>query len=156
MTATRCYRFRLDPTPEPEQAFRMFAGCRRFVWNWALARQHETYKATGRSLSYRELASELVELKRKPETAFLQACDAQALQQTLRYLDRAFVNFFEQRACPPKRKSRKRTPHAFRIPQRVVAGDGHVSVPKIGPVKARLHRAMEGVVKSATIKQAAD
>jgi putative transposase len=156
MTATRCYQFRLDPTPEQEEAFRMFAGCRRFVWNWALACKNETYKATGRSLSYRELASELVGLKRQPETAFLQACDSQALQQSLRDLDRAFVNFFEKRARPPKRKSRKRTPHAFRIPQRMVAGDGHVRVPKIGAVKARLHRAMEGAVKSATIKQAAD
>jgi putative transposase len=33
---------------------------------------------------------------------------------------------------------------------------GHVSIPKIGLVKARLHRAMEGTPKSATVKQAAD
>ena len=94
MTLTRCYRFRLDPTPEQEQAFRRFAGCRRFVWNWALARKKETYQSAGRAVSYGELAAELVVLKRQPDTQFLQECDAQALQQTLLDLDCAFVNFF--------------------------------------------------------------
>ena len=156
MTTTRCYRFRLDPTPEQEQAFRQFAGCRRFVWNWALARKKETYQRTGGSVTYNELAHELVELKRQPDTAFLNECDSQALQQTLRDLDRAFVNFFEKRAGPPKKKSRKKTPHAFRIPQRVHAADDRVNIPKIGAVKARLHREMAGTTKSATIKQSAD
>jgi putative transposase len=156
MTSTKCYRFRLDPTPEQERAFRTFAGCRRFVWNWALARKKETYHATGRAVSYHELAGELVGLKRRSDTAFLNECDSQALQQTLRDLDRAFVNFFEKRARYPKKKSRKKTPHAFRIPQRVTTDREHVHIPKIGRVKARLHREMYGVVKSATIKQAAD
>ena len=156
MVSTKCYRFRLSPTPEQEQAFRMFAGCRRFVWNWALARKKETYQSTGKVISYQDLAGELVELKRQPDTAFLNECDSQALQQTLRDLERAFANFFEKRARPPKMKSRKKTPHAFRIPQRVSAANGGVVIPKIGVVKARLHREMEGTVKSATVKQSAE
>jgi putative transposase len=95
-------------------------------------------------------------LKRQPDTEILQECDAQALQQTLRDLDRAFVNFFEKRACYPQKKSRKKTPHAFRIPQRVTPLHRHVKIPKIGLVRARLHREMEGTIKSATVKQAAD
>src|SRR5438045_3416276 len=153
MNLQRSYRFRLDPTPAQAQAFRQFAGCRRFVWNWALARKRAVYQASGQSLSYGELAGELTALKRQPGTSFLAECDSQALQQTLRDLDRAFTNFFEKRSRYPRPKTRKRTPHAFRIPQRVTVDGGGVRIPKIGLVKANLHRAMEGTIKSATIKQ---
>jgi putative transposase len=156
MNLQRCYRFRLAPTPKQEQGLRQFAGCRRFVWNWALERKQAVYQATGQSLSYGELAAELVQLKQQPQTAFLRECDSQALQQTLRDLERAFLSFFAGRARFPKRKSRKRTPHAFRIPQRVRVEGPRVRIPKIGLVKLRLHRQMEGTIKSATIKQSAD
>jgi putative transposase len=74
----------------------------------------------------------------------------------LRDLDKAFVAFFQKRARFPRFKSRKRTPHAFRIPQNIRVVDSKVSLSKIGLIKARLHREMEGTVKSATVKQEAD
>jgi putative transposase len=153
MIVTKCYKFRLEPTVEQEPEFLRFAGCRRFVWNWALARKQEVYKKTGQSIGYVALAAELVQLKKQPETAFLKECHSQVLQQTLMDLDKAFVSFFEKRARFPKFKSRKRMVNAFRIPQNVLVIDGKVSIPKIGLVKVRLHRPMEGTLKSATIKQ---
>ena len=156
MKLQRCYRFRLEPTPEQEQAFRRFAGCRRYVWNWGLSRKIETYQTTGTSVGYHVLRANLVELKRIEATEFLKECHSQVLQETLRDLDRAFINFYEKRSGFPKKKSRKGTPHAFRISQGIIASTGCISVPKIGLVKARLHREMEGTIKSATIKQSAD
>lgn len=156
MLVAKTYKFRLEPTASQEHEFLRFAGCRRFVWNWALARKQAVYKETGKSIGYVALAGELVKLKCLPETAFLKECHSQVLQQTLMDLDKAFVAFFEKRARFPKFKSRKRTPNAFRIPQNVTLTDGKVSIPKIGLVKVRLHRAMEGTVKGATIKQEAD
>jgi putative transposase len=82
MKLHRAYRFCLDPTPKQEQRLRQFAGCRRFVWNWALERMCAVYQDTGQALSYGELAAELVQLKQQPQTVFLQACDSPALQQT--------------------------------------------------------------------------
>lgn len=156
MLVTKTYQFRLEPTAEQEHEFLRFAGCRRFVWNWALARKQEVYKEAGKSIGYVALAAELVKRKRLPETAFLKECHSQVLQQTLMDLDKAFVSFFEKRARFPKFKSRKLTPNAFRIPQNVTVTGGKVSIPKIGRVKVRLHRAMEGTVKGATIKQEAN
>lgn len=153
MVTAKTYKFRLAPTTEQEQQFLRFAGCRRFVWNWALARKQAVYKETGKTIGYNALAAELVQLKKQPETAFLKECQSQVLQQTLMDLDKAFVSFFEKRSRFPRFKSKKRTPHAFRIPQNVSVVDGRVSIPKVGLVKARLHREMEGTVKSATIKQ---
>ena len=153
MIVTRCYKFRIEPTPEQEHEFFRFSGCRRFVWNWGLERKKTVYKETGKGICYKALAAELVELKKQPETAFLKECHSQVLQQTLMDLDKAFVSFFEKRSRFPKFKSRKRIVHAFRIPQNVMVVDGKVSIPKIGLVKVRLHREMEGEIKSATIKQ---
>ena len=155
MNTARCYKFRLDPTPAQEHAFVVFAGCRRWAWNWALSRKRESYEATGKgigynALGYNALAAELVALKKA--APFLKGCHSQVLQQTLMDLDKAFKAFFEKRARFPRLKSRRRTPHAFRIPQNVTVVGGRVSIPKVGLVKARLHRPLEGTVKSATIK----
>jgi len=147
-------KYRLAPTPEQEQTFRQWAGCRRFIWNWALQRRQEHYNETKQKLTYQELCIELSGLKR--ELPWLKQADSQCLQQTLRDLDNAYKNFFEKRAGFPKKKSRKRTPNAFRIPQRVSADDGKCLLPKIGSVKMICHRPLDGVVKSATIKQEAN
>lgn len=155
MDTTRCYKFRIDPTREQEHSFVHFAGCRRWVWNWALSRKREVYKATGKGIGYNALAAELVKLKRT-DAPFLKECHSQVLQQTLMDMDKAFKAFFEKRARYPKLKSRKCSPHAFRIPQNVSVIDGHVFIPKVGLVKARIHRPAEGTVKSATIKQETD
>lgn len=155
MIITRCYQFRLEPNVEQKQEFLRFAGCRRFVWNWGLQRKKQVYQETRKGLSYHTLAAELVQLKKQTETAFLQECHSQVLQQTLLDLEKAFVSFIEKRVKFPKFKTRKSTPPSFRIPQNVLLVDGQVYIPKIGRIKVRLHREIEGEIKSATIKQEA-
>ena len=150
----KSYKFRMDPTREQEQCFVHFAGCRRWLWNWALSRKQETYKATGKGIYAKSLCQELTALRR--ELPWLAECQAQLLQQTLRDLDKAFRAFFKKRSRFPRFKSRKHSPPAFRFAQFARVEEGCVVLPKIGWVKARLHRPMEGVVKSATIKQESD
>jgi len=150
----KSYKFRIEPTCEQEQSFVQFAGCRRWVWNWALSRKRDVYKATGKGIYAKALCQELTALR--CHFSWLKDCQAQLLQQTLRDLDKAFEAFFEQRSRFPKFKSRKRSPHAFRFPQFARIEDGFVVLPKIGRVRARLHRPAEGTLKSATIKQESD
>lgn len=150
----KAYKFRLEPTREQEQSFVHFAGCRRWLWNWALSRKQEAYKATGEGIYTKSLCQELTALRR--ELPWLAECQAQLLQQTLRDLDKAFKAFFERRSRFPRFKSRKHSPPAFRFAQFARVEDGCVVLPKIGRVKARLHRPMEGIIKSATIKQESD
>lgn len=157
MLCVKCYKFRLKPTTEQETIFVQWAGCRRFVWNWALARRKETYTSIGKGLTYNALAADLVKLKRERDTTFLKECQSQVLQQTLMDLDKAFKAFFKKRARFPRFKSRRRTAHSFRIPQNVTVVSGaEISLPKIGKVAAILHCEIEGEVKSATIKQESD
>jgi putative transposase len=154
MKLTRCYKYRLYPTAAQQMTLVQWAGCRRSVWNWALRAKQTHYQATGTSLGYSALAAALTELKRDADHLWLKDCVAQALQQVLMDLETAFTNFFEKRAKYPRFKTRKHTQHSLRFPQSVVVvNDCTISVPKLGLVKAAIHRSLDGVAKSATIKQ---
>ena len=153
------YRYRLNPTVAQETLLNQFAGARRWVWNWALDRKMAHYRQTGTTLSYHDLAGELTQLKQQPETAWLREMDSQSLQQALRDLDSAYQHFFrrvkrgEKHKGFPRFKSRKRDTPRFRIPQRVVLHAEAVGVPKIGRIRAVVHRPLEGVTKGATFKR---
>ncbi len=154
MIITRCYKYRLYPTASQEITLVQWAGCRRWLWNWAVGRKQAHYAATGKSLPYNVLAGELVDLKRQPDTIWLKECHSQVLQQVLMDLETGFTHFFAKRAKYPQFKSRKRTPHSMRFPQNVGVVDARtVSIPKIGLVRAIIHRPLVGVVKGATVKQ---
>jgi len=149
----RVYRFRLEPTSQQEEGFRRYAGARRFVWNWALACRQEYYKVTGKTLSRVALSALFTALKKEPDTAWLSEVDSQLPQQAIIDLYRAFEAFFERRAKFPRFKSKRRDTARFRIPQRITLADGYLTVPKIGRVKVRQSREVEGVTKSATFKR---
>lgn len=153
MRIMRSYKYRVYPTPSQEQTLVQWAGCRRWVWNWGLRYKQAHYQATGKSISYRELAAALVNLKRESDMEWLKACHAQMLQAALMDLERAFANFFAKRAKYPKFKSRKRTLHSLCFPQRVTVVDGKaIKVPKIGLIRSIIHRPLIGIAKSARIK----
>jgi putative transposase len=152
-THQKAYRYRALPTASQEDLFRQYAGARRWTYNWALARRKQHYAATGTSLSVRDLCAELTVLKRRPETTWLREMNAQMLQQAVRDLDKAFGAFFARRARFPRFRSRRRDRPSFRFPQRLRLDGATLIVPKIGPLRLVLHRPLDGVLKSATIKQ---
>lgn len=154
MRLNKCYRYRLSPTHQQEAVFLQWAGCRRWVWNWALSRRCQHYDETGKSLSFASLCLELTVLKKI--LPWLGEADSQCLQQVLRDLDTAYTNFFQKRVGFPKRKKKFKCPNAFRIPQRVCVKEGQLSLPKMGLVSMILHRPLDGTVKSATVKQEAN
>jgi transposase len=77
---------------------------------------------------------------------------AQALQQSLKDLDQAYINFFKDRANSPvfRKKSKK---DSFRIPQgfEVDSANGRVNLPKLGWIRYRKSRDMEGKPKNITV-----
>jgi putative transposase len=160
-TIQTTYRYRLDPTAEQEKMLNQFAGARRFVWNWALNRKRDHFQQTGKTLSFAALSAELTTLKQQPATAWLREMHAQSLQQALRDLDSAYQHFFrrarkgEKKKGFPKFKSRKTDPPRFRMPQDVRLDRSFVAVPKIGLIRAIVHRPLSGVMKGATFKREA-
>jgi putative transposase len=106
MKQIRAYQYRCYPTYEQEQILARIFGCVRFVYNWALRKKMDAYSQQGERLYYVHLSSALTKLKRQEETAWLSEVSSVPLQQTLRHLDRAFLNFFEGRAKYPTFKKK--------------------------------------------------
>jgi putative transposase len=69
------------------------------------------------------------------------------------HLSRAFVNFFERRAKYPQFKHKHRK-QSIQYPQGVKIVDAcKVYLPKIGHVKAIVHRELAGVIKTVTVSK---
>ena len=126
------------------------SGHARFVYNYALNARKEHYRKTGKGLSYSATAKMLPGMKK--ELNWLREADSQVLQQKLRDLDRAYVNFFQKRARYPRFKA-KHSRQSIRYPQRFRFIGNRIRLPKVGDVKIILHRRMEGVAKNVTVSK---
>ena len=146
------FKFRLKPKYQQVAKMRQFAGCCRLVWNKAL--EKETYEETGKRLGYNKLAGLLVEWKKEHGTAFLKEAHSQILQQTLRNLDKAYLNFFEKRAELPKFK-KKGLNDSFSYPQgfKIDENNSRIYFPKIGWIRYVKHRRISGISKNITVSQ---
>ncbi|WUH99870.1 transposase [Spirillospora sp. NBC_00431] len=108
-TVKRAYKYRFYPTPEQAQELARTFGCVRLVYNKALEERSRAFTAEGRKFSYAQTSVMLTAWKRTPELAFLSEVSSVPLQQALRHLHAAFVNFFAKRAQYPAFKSRKKS-----------------------------------------------
>ena len=90
------HKFEGPPNGEHLRNLRRFAGACRFVYNKVLALNKEQYEKKEKRLGYAGLSGLLP--KWKTEFAWLSDVPAQALQQSLKGLERAFTNFFGKRA----------------------------------------------------------
>lgn len=108
----RAYKYRFYPTDEQKKILAQTFGCCRFVSNWGLSTRKTAYFPHGKSLYYHDLAAMLPALKE--QYPWLRDTSSVPLQQALRHLDRAFVNFFEGRAeYPTFKKKRKEQSATF-------------------------------------------
>jgi putative transposase len=144
-------KVRLYPTTEQQEILAQHFGCSRWWWNHALNLCIETYKATGKGLSQSALNAFLPKLKKQEETQWLTECYSQVLQATTLNLVTAYRNFFEGRAKYPRFKAKKNR-QSIQYPQSVKVVDGCLKFPgRVGIVKAKLHRPIEGTVKTVTV-----
>ena len=79
-------------------------GSVRYVYNWALALRSQAWYEDQKRINYATTSTELTNLKRKPETTWLNEISSVATQQCLRHLQTAFVNFWEKRTSYPSFK----------------------------------------------------
>ena len=148
-------KFRIYPTEAQKVLLAKTFGCVRWVYNRALAEKMRHYETTGKTLSVYALDKELATLKDTPETEWLREVNSQALQQSLRHLDAAYTRFFREKKGFPQFKSRYDR-QSFCNPQKTELDyeAGCVYIPKFkGGIKARLHRKVDGRVKSSTVSR---
>lgn len=149
LTATK---IRLYPTAEQEQAMAVQFGCARFVWNRALAMKRAAWQERQESLSCYTIKG-MLPVWKNGEFPWLKEADSQALQETIRHLDRAYRNFFERRARLPRFKKKHAARQSLAYPQRVKLDGNLAYLPKVGWVKAVVHRTIFGQIKTVTVSR---
>ena len=127
-------------------------GCVRYVYNWGLRLKTDAYYKEGKRLYYDALSSRLTVLKRQPETVWLNEVSSVALQQGLRHLDSAFLNFFEGRAKYPE-FHKKHGKQSATFASNAFKWDGqNIMLAKMKePLAIRWSRRFSGVPSSVTV-----
>ena len=149
----KAVQVRLYPTNEQQILLAQTFGCARWWWNHALNKSVEVYKETGKGLRQSALNALLPGLKKAEDTKWLAECYSQVLQATTLNLTTAYKNFFDKRAGFPRFKS-KHGKQSIQYPQNVKVVDGNLKLPgNIGIVKAKIHRPIEGKIKTVTVSK---
>jgi len=156
-TLRKAFKFRLNPNSEQIQKMVEYAGCVRFAWNKALAINLDRLEKKQKILWYQEMAFWLGLWKKSEEYAFLKNAPSQTLQQSLKQLERAFKDAFDKnqplkRIPRFKRKGKKDSflyPQGFKVEEK----QNQIFLPKIGWIKYRNSRKIEGTVKNVTVSK---
>ena len=149
----RAITYELNPTKTQKTKIKQFCGCCRLVYNTMLDRKKTAYENDKTSLSAYELMHQLLDLKE--EKPFLKDCNAQALQQSLFNLDRAFQNFFRKAGSKYPKFKKKGDRNSFRIPVPcdIDYENWTIFISKIGNVKFYKghNKQIKGKIKSYTV-----
>ena len=95
--------------------------------------------------------------KRRTKLAFLAAVSSVPLQQSLRHLDRAFVNFFEGRGKYPKFKQKHGPQAATSTASAFTWKDGHLTLAKMeSPLAIRWSRSLPTGATPTTVTMSRD
>ncbi|MEI8198911.1 MAG: RNA-guided endonuclease TnpB family protein [Eubacteriales bacterium] len=154
MKILQAYKFELMPNGEQRRNMRRFAGACRYVYNRALDLQQESQRVEGGYIRYEEIAKWMPLWKRDTDTAWLKEPPSQALQQTLMDLNKSFQKFFKKQSGYPKFK-KKGQHDSFRFPDakqlKLEESNKRVFLPKLGWIRYRKSRDIEGIVRNATV-----
>ena len=150
MLVQKSYQYELIPNGEQVRKLKQFCGCCRFVFNRGLEEVKKYYDTTGHFLNYVQLAAFLP--KWKQDADWLKDCNAQVLQQSMKNLSQALMNFFAGRANFPRFKAKGRK-DSCRFPQGVKSdqNNNRIYLPKIGWVRYRNSRKIIGTIKNVTV-----
>jgi len=152
------FKFRLYPTKEQEVLIAKTIGSSRFIFNHFLALWNETYKTTGKGLSYSKCSSQTTQLKRQFD--WLKEVDAHALQSSLKDLADAFNRFFKQQNRVPRFKSKRNPVQSYKTnieknnqkPEVSIVGN-KLKLPKLGWVRFANSREIQGRLLNATVRR---
>ena len=103
----KTFKYKVKLTDSQEKKLLTFFDCTRFVYNWGLTIENEYYTQSKKYLSYIPLAAKLSNLLKDEQYSWLRECTFEALQQSLKNLDRNFKNFFKGIKKRPTFKKKK-------------------------------------------------
>ncbi|WP_121615513.1 IS200/IS605 family element RNA-guided endonuclease TnpB [Virgibacillus halodenitrificans] len=154
MLVNKAYKFRIYPTKEQEILIAKTIGCSRFVFNRFLGQWNDTYKETGKGLTYNSCSSELTKLK--SELVWLKEVDSFALQSSLKNLADSYTRFFKKQNKAPRFKSKKNNVQSYTTKEtnnNIAIVDNSIKLPKLGLVRFAKSREVHGRILNATVRR---
>ena len=142
----KSYKFRLYPNEKQKQFFAKTFGCSRAIWNMMLADKIKHYEETRETLHN-------TPAQYKKEFPWLKEVDSLALANVQLNLQKAYKNFFNSSFGFPKFKKKSHGQSYTTNNQKgsISLENGYIKLPKVGWVRVKAHRQVEGIIKSATI-----
>ena len=107
------YKIQIFPNEEQKKLMFKSFGCKRFAYNWALAKQQENYKNGGKFINDGTLRKEFTQLKRQEEFKWLKEVNNNVTKQAIKDLCKTYKSFFEGVSKYPKYKSKKKSKQSF-------------------------------------------
>ena len=165
MIIYKAFRFRLDPTEKQQNLLTKACGCARFVWNKALTLQKGRLEGKIPLMQYKELARLLTLWRASNEYGFLDESPVHTLQWSLKFLQQAIWEGLDKtnpKKFPGFRKkgihNSLRFPDSKQIHFDFAEKDDQgrsllprVFLPKIGYIKMRKSRELEGTLRNASV-----
>lgn len=106
-------KVRLNPNNKQLTKLFQYAGCARFAYNWAIAKEQENYKQGNKFLSDNELRKEFIWPKRLQGYKWLNEVSSNVTAQAIRDACNTYKQFFKGKCKYPKFKSKKRSTPSF-------------------------------------------
>jgi len=148
------HNYRFYPTETQKVELARTFGCVRFAYNFGLRLRTDSYKV-GKPINFNESSRLWTLRKREDGVEWLNEVSSVPLQQALRNLQGAFVNFFEKRAKYPtfKKKQGKQsatyTHSGFTFTKE--KGNRVINIAKIGKIDIQWTRAFKSEPSTVTI-----
>lgn len=155
----KTFKYRLFVTPAQRTQLQELLDACRWVYNKTLETRRDAWEQEQKSISRYDTNKLLTSWKKKHE--WLQNGHAQAMQEAQKRVDLAFRSFFRRANAGeepgyPRFKGEGRY-DSFTYPQEKgnwrFLDNGRLRLSKVGGVKIRLHRPLEGEAKTLTIRR---
>ena len=134
----RSIKVRLKPNNKQLTKLFQYAGCARFAYNWAIAREQENYKQGNKFLSDNDLRKEFTQLKKLQEYQWLSEVSNNVTKQAIKDACDTYKRFFNGQYRYPKFKSKKHsTPSFYQDNIKIQFTDTHIKVEGFSMSKKR-------------------
>ena len=156
----KTYKYRLYPTKKQTEKLDWTLETCRILYNSCLADRNRHYEETKKSLSRIDQQKILVQDKKNIE--YLTNIHSQVLQDVLLRVEKAYKNFFRRlkdksgKAGYPRFKNQGRYDSITYTQSGFEIIDGKLKLSKIGHIKLKQHRQIDGIIKTCNIKKEID
>lgn len=157
--AIKSYCYRIYPSKRQAETLNQHLAICCELYNAALQERRDAWKLNGKSISRLNQARQLTEIRRERDD--VHSVNSQVLENVLDRLDLAFKGFFrrirrrEKAGYPRFRSSRRYDSMTLRQSGASRPVVNKLRISKVGQVRIKLHRPIEGKIKTLTIRREA-